>query len=694
MNRQHLFLTIFIALAISYGLFIASAIPQEIQNVITIGDLVRLFPNKPHTMDQQTKSYIRTAKKQIKKILDIDDTQRTFANTAKPLDNLARLSDMAILAQVSEVLELLSPIKAMRDAAHDATIKIGEIFIDIFSDKKLYNAFKAYVEGNAQTEELTAEQRYFLNETMKDFKRGGLELDDKTLEQVKHVKKELASLTLDFDKNIAEDNRTVELTKQQLAGLPDDFIAALKQTAHGTYSVGIDYPSYFPIMQQAISSDTRKKMYHASNNRGYPANAELLKKIIAKRDELAQLLGYSSYTHYELAEQMVKSPERAQEFLNSLIKRADIKEQQEFQALIKDLPEGVLLTDDGKMQPWDFAFVQDRFKKNNYDIDEEKISEYFPVEETIKGLLSIYESFLSLQFEEAQIYGLWSNDVRCLKVSEKDSGQLIGYLLLDLYPRANKYSHAAHSTVLTATYDKDNRPNIAVSVIMANFPKGRGDKPPLFKREDVKTFFHEFGHAMHALLGRTHIASFGGTAVKRDFVELPSQMLEEWMWDRDILKLVSSHYETGQEMPDDLIDRILAMKHVSSGAFVQRQCALSVLALDYFLEGADKDVRQIAQDVQSTIAKNIAYAPDTNFYASFGHLSGYGSKYYGYLWSRVFALDLFYEIKKHGLLDPVIGKRYIDMVIGRGGSDDPDNLLRDFLGREPNSDAFFKDMGL
>lgn len=679
---------------ISYGLFIASAIPQEIHTVITIGDLARLFPNKPHFVEQQTKSYIRTAKKQIQRILDIDDAERTFANTAKALDNLERLSDLAILSQLLEVIELLSPVKAMRDAAHDASIKISETLIDMFSDKKLYQAFKAYVEGNAKTEQLNHEQRYFLEQTMIGFKRGGLELDDATLDGVKNVKKELTSLTLDFDKNIAEDNRTVEFTAQELEGLPDTFISALKQTGDGKYIVGVDYPSYFPVMQQAIHSETRKKLYHAFNNRGYPVNEELLKKIIAKRDELAQLLGYQSYAHFDLDDQMVKSPDRARVFLDDLIKRADLKEAQEFQALLKDLPEGVVLTKDGKMQPWDFAFVQDRFKKKNFDIDEEKISEYFPVEETLKGLLSIYESFLSLRFEDAPIYGLWSNDVRCLKVYDKNVDQLLGYLLLDLYPRANKYSHAAHATVLAATYDKDDRPNVAVSVIMANFPKGRGDKPPLFKRDDVKTFFHEFGHAMHALLGRTRIASFAGTSVKRDFVELPSQMLEEWLWDKEILKIVSSHYETGQPMPDDLIDRIMAMKHVSSGAFVQRQAALSLLALDYFLEGANKDVRQIAQDVQSKVIKHIAYVPDTNFYASFGHLSGYGSKYYGYLWSRVFGLDMFYEIKKHGLLNPEIGKRYIQKVIGKGGSDDPNNLLRDFLDREPNSDAFFKDMGL
>jgi thimet oligopeptidase len=342
MNKQHLFLISFIAIAVSYGLFIASAIPQEIHNVITIGDLVRLFPNKPNFIEQQTKSYIRTAKKQIKRILDINDDERTFANTAKALDNLERLSDLAILSQLLEVIELLSPVKAMRNAAHDASIKISQALIDMFSDKKLYHAFKAYVEGNAKNEELNHEQRYFLEQTMIGFKRGGLELDDETLDRVKNAKKELTSLTLDFDKNIAEDNRTVEFTIEELEGLPDTFIAALKRTNDGKCIVGVDYPSYFPVMQQAIKSETRRKLYQAFNNRGYPANEELLKKIIAKRDELAQLLGYPSYAHYDLDEQMVKSPERARTFLNDLIKRADLKEAQEFQALLKDLPEGVV----------------------------------------------------------------------------------------------------------------------------------------------------------------------------------------------------------------------------------------------------------------------------------------------------------------------------------------------------------------
>ncbi len=669
-------------------------VPQELKNVMNVYDIVRLFPRNTSTIQSQTKSYIRAAKKQIKAIIDIDDQERTFENTAKALDNVLALSDLAIFAHAAQILDLLSPDTAVREAAREAFVTIEATFIEMLSDKKLYHAFVAYAQGNAQNEKLTDEQRYFIDKMVQDFKRDGLDLPDDQLEQVKNLKKELAALATDFEKNIASDNRTVLMTHEELAGLSDDFINALKTTDDGKYIVGVDYPTYFAIMQQATSAQTRKTLYSAFNNRAYPQNQLVLQQIIAKRDQLAKLLGFESYAHLDISDQMAGTPERVQAFLDNLLTRSEQKESQEFKELVTYLPQGVNVTPEGKLQPWDYAYAFNTFKKEKYNLDEEKIAEYFPVEETLKGLLGIYESFLSLQFQEEFVKGLWSNDIRLLKVSDKKTDQHLGYLLLDLYPRANKYSHAAHSTVIPATFAKSGKPNIEVSVIMANFPKAKGDKPPLFKREDVKTFFHEFGHAMHALLGRTQIAYFAGTAVKRDFVEMPSQMLEEWMTDRDILKLISSHYQTGQSLPDEIIDNILASKHIATGSFTQRQCFLSLLALTYFLEGQEKDVNEIYENLQKRFVKYVAAAPDNHFYAAFGHLSGYGSKYYGYLWSKVFALDLFDQIKQHGLLDPNIGSKYITDVIGRGASDDPNNLLTNFLGRQPRDDAFFKDMGL
>jgi thimet oligopeptidase len=669
-------------------------VPQELKNVMNVYDVVRLFPRNAGMVESQTKSYIRAAKKQIKAIIDIDDSERTFENTAKALDNVLTLSDLAIFAHATQILDLLSPDTKLREAAREASVKVEAAFIEMLSDKKLYHGFVAYAQGNAQQEQLTDEQRYFIDKMVQDFKRDGLDLPDDQLNQVKELKKELSALSTDFEKNIASDNRTIVMTRDELAGLSDDFINALKQDDDGNYVVGVDYPTYFAIMQQATLSQTRKKLYEAFNNRAYPQNETLLQQIIAKRDQLAKLLGFESYAHLDISDQMVQTPERVQAFLDNLLTRSEQKEAAEFKELVKHLPQGVSLTPEGKMQPWDYGYAFNSFKKERYNLDEEKIAEYFPVEETLKGLLGIYESFLSLRFQEEFVKGLWSNDIRLLKVFDKNSDAHLGYLLLDLYPRANKYSHAAHSTIIPATFSKNGKPNIEVSVIMANFPKARGDNPPLFKREDVKTFFHEFGHTMHALLGRTHIAYFAGTAVKRDFVEMPSQMLEEWMTDRDILKLISSHYQTGQSLPDEVIDNILAAKHIATGSFTQRQCFLSLLALTYFLEGQDKNVNEIYQQLQQKFVKYVAAAPDNHFYAAFGHLCGYGSKYYGYLWSKVFALDLFDQIKQHGLLDPNIGSKYITDVIGRGASDDPNNLLKNFLGRQPTDDAFFKDMGL
>lgn len=681
-----------ITFLVYYELHNATAVP-ELKNIMNIVDLVRLFPKSVNIIEQQTKTYKRAIKKHIKRVLDIADEDRTFENTIKALDNVLSLSDLAIFAQAVQLIDLLHPEQEMRDAARKAVIEIEEFFIEIFGNKKLYQTCKTYAATSASQEQLTQEQRYFLTYIMQQFQREGLELPDDQLEAVKAIRKELATLTAEFDTNIAADNRFVVFSREELEGMSDDFIDALKRSDDGKYIVGVDYPTYFPVMQQAVRSQTRQKLYHEFNNRGYPQNKKLLEQIIAKRDQLARMLGFASYAHFDLDDQMVGNPDRAQAFIENLVDRSTHKESAEFNEIIKVLPTGITLTADGKMQPWDVAYAQNQFKKERYNLDEEKVSEYFPVEETLKGLLGIYESFLSLKFQEEYVRGLWSNDVRLLKVFNKQD-QLLGYLLLDLYPRTGKYSHAAHSTIIPATISKDGSCNSEVSVIMANFPKARGDKPPLFKREDVRTFFHEFGHAMHALLGRTHIASLAGTHVKRDFVEMPSQMLEEWLADRDILKLISSHYQTGQSLPDDMIDNILAAKHIATGAWVTRQSFLSLVALTYFLEGEHKDLDALYNQLHERIMKHIATDTTTHFYTSFGHLCGYGAKYYGYLWSKVFGLDLFAYIKKHGLLDAKIGAKYIHDVIGRGGSDDPNNLLRNFLGREPEDTAFFKDMGL
>ena len=675
------------------GMCVMHMLPQEFVSVLTVREVIKLFPKKGSHIEKRAKSLIKQAKKRCKEIIAVSADERTYANTVRPLDNVLGVSDFAVFVNCMELLEMVSPEAEVREAAHDAFLQVKSFIVDVRSNRRLYDAFKEYVDGAMQHEELSDEERYFIQETMREFKRSGLELPDDQLLHVKKLKKEIAELSLNFSQHIANDAGTIVVhDKDALAGLDEDFIDALKQTRNGRYILGVDYPTYHAVMQNCTVTQTRKALFEAFSSRAYPVNTPVLKELIAKRHELAVALGYENYAQYDLENQMVGTPARAQEFLNNLMQRAEIKEAQEFAVIANDLPTCVELID-GKFAPWDHTFVKEQYKKKMLAVDEHAIAEYFPMEKTIQGLLAIYEAFFSLTFEEVPIGKLWSNDVRLLQVYDEQL-DLLGYILLDLYPRAHKYSHACNVTLVPAVYDKDGKPNIALSAIVANFPKPTDNKPSLLNRSDVGTFFHEFGHALHGILGRTHVATLSGTATKIDFVELPSQMLEEWLWDKDMLKKVSEHYLTGEKLPDALIEKILATKHFDSGFFVQRQVFLANLSLTYFLFGANKDVQQLQKELMESIIKHVQYVPENHLFASFGHLTEYGAKYYGYLWSKVFALDVFSEIKKQGLLNPEIGKKYVQYIIGRGGSADPNQLLRDFLGREPNAKAFFADMGL
>ncbi len=693
-NKMVIFLLLmFATIAIISTMRMRPAMLKDLHKLDTAQRALGVFPTSVSEIERRINVYKQDVKEQVEKLKTIDHKDRTFANTVKALDDATNRSDLSLFASALAATKYLHPNDTLRDAAQVKMQELSAFFVDIMFDKALYEAFKEYAQDNAQNENLSPEQRYYLDESLKDFKRMGLELPDDQLEKVKKLKKELSKLSLDFGKNIATDNRTIEADQSELDGLKNDFIESLKKADSGKYLLGVDYPTVFEVMENAKNTDLRKRLSIAFNNRAYPANEPLLEEIIAKRDELAQLLGFASYAHLDLDDQMVGSPERATAFIDGLIERAAQKERKEYEDLAAELPESVTLNEDGQFYPWDTAYALQVYKKKHFDVDEQEIAEYFPVEQTIKGLLSIYEKFFSLKFKEIPVKGLWSNDVRVLEVYDAQD-QLLGRLLLDLYPRCNKYSHAAHLSIIPTTYDNDGKPTVGLSIVMANFPKAKGDKPPLFKRSDVSTFFHEFGHALHAMLGRTQMSSFSGTGVKRDFVELPSQMLEEWLYDKDILKMVSGHYETGDPLPDHLIDRIVALKNLRTGNFVQRQGMLSKLALEYYAPGKDKKVNDIYKTLSEDIIKHLAYIPENHMFTSFGHLTGYSAKYYGYLWSKVFALDLFNEIKKHGLLNPEIGAKYVKEVIGKGGSADPNELLRNFLGREPNDEAFFADMGL
>jgi len=663
----------------------------QIKNV---DDLVALFPKTPQEIEEKTERYIEQLKNAIKDIITIPDEKRTYKNTAQALDLAVALSHFLALEAACAVLKEVSPGAAIRKMASKALKQLSSVGIDLISNNvELYRAFKAYAEGNAKKENLAADQQYFVDETVADFKRSGLDLPEEQLKKAKKIKKEIVDLTLQFETNVSTDDSKIEVNRAELAGLEDDFIAQLKKTEDGKYILGTDYPTYFNVMQNCTVEETRKNFFHVFQNKAYPANEPILESIIAKRDELATLLGYKSFAHLNIDDEMMKTPERVYKFLQDLLVKLDKKEQKEFELLKANLPKSATLTEDGKLKPWDVSFVHNMYKKEHLAVDEGKVSEYFVLENTLNGMFEIYQTFFGLRFEIEDTKEFWHEEVKLAKVFDAKTNELISYLLLDLHPRPNKFQHAAHFGILPAV-TLDEKRLVEVSFVVANFPKSTAKKPSLLKRRQVETLFHEFGHALHGILGRTKIASLSGTAVKRDFVELPSQLLEEWTWDPEMLKRMSKHYQTGESLPDELIEKIIKLKQFDTGYFWQRQCYLARISLEYYKPGAKKDLHQIVQRLYSEIIKNAEISPDTHFYTQFGHLTNYGARYYSYIWSKVLTDDVFERIKQHGLLNPEIGREYVEKILSFGGSKDPNELLKDFLGREPNDKAFIKNLGL
>lgn len=652
-------------------------------------DVINLFPKTVEEINARVQNLKIEVKSAVQKIIAVPDDKRTFDNTVQALDTIGVLSSktMSPIGLLREV----SPEESMRNASYAAILE-WQPFVqeEVSKNIKLFEAFKAYFDDNAKKESLTPEQRYYLDESMKAYVREGLLLPSDKLAGVKKLQTELVELALKFSKNIADVDTKISFSKKELDGVPESILASLKKDATGNYLAGMDYPTVFSIMKFATNGQTRKKMYEAFQNRAYPVNFPILKEIMDCRARLAHLLGFKDFVAYDLDNTMAKTSQNVQVLLQDVMERARNKGEKEIKTLVKDLPSSVKLTEDNKLLPWDVAFLKEEYKKKNLNIDDKKLTEYFPVEHVVPAILSIYENFLGLRFEEFNCNGLWHSAVKCIRIY--DNGDLRGFLILDLYPRPNKYSHACMVDVISPRLiDETVCP--AVIAILANFPEGSKDFPGLLKLGDVRTFFHEFGHAMHGLLSATHLYGFSGvTSVKFDFVETPSQMFEEWLNNEDILKKLSHHYKTGESLPNDIIEKLIELDKFDAGDRYLRQIGLSLFSLRLF-DNSDHDIQEFYKEIMTFARPNIVFDDKDHGAASFGHLTEYASKYYSYLWAQIYSMDLFETIKKQGLLNSEVGKKVAHEILSKGGSVEPAVLLKKFLGRESNQDAFLRHFG-
>ncbi len=689
------FLIALIALVLAYRRLYVHKTQDSRPDVQTIEDIVGLFPSTKEMIEKTVAEVCSQIEKELERIYSIKPELRTFDNTMRPLDLASE--HLTINTSIAQILSLVSTDEIIRKTAQDALTTLTAFGVDSFTlNEKLFKSCEAYetlIETSSNKELLNDEQKYYVKETMRDFRREGLQLPRDKQDLVSKISKELSALEAQFDMNIAGNQRTIEVTREELTGLDDLFIQSLKKNDDGLYIVGTDYPTFTKVMEQCSVSNTRKKLYKQYSNNGYPANQEILTKLIERRDELADLLGYPSYAAYDTENMMVKTPERAQQFVDKVIKRARPKMLQESEEFKKDLPEGVSLAPDGTFYPWDLSYIINSYKKKHFKVNEAEIADYFPVEHTLPVIFSLYEKFFGISFKKVSAPEIWHKDVE-FWAAYKNS-MYLGMVMLDLYPRPYKYSHrGAKATIVPSLKMPRGKYYPSVLLVIANFSPSQNGKPALLTRDDVLVFFHEFGHAIHSLLGATEFAEFSGTNVKDDFVEMPSQMLEEWIWQPEILKMLSCNYRTKDPLPDEVIHNILTMKNFHSGDYVTRQLFFASEALAFFGPGAHKDIKALDKSLFEKIRTNAWYDPDAHAYCSFIHLTGYGARYYGYMWSKVFALDLFYYIKPQGLFNSVIGEKYTRDILAPGGSQDPEEMLKNFLGREPNEDAFFKDLGI
>jgi thimet oligopeptidase len=669
---------------------------RMLNNPITTAEQAcKIFPQSIAEVKTLAINATRAARERLDALLAIAPEARTFANTVEAYDRIGGAFGSA--KGVFEMLGLVCPEKPLRDAIHENFVVLKNSALDLFEDVRLYDAFQVLERQPGFFEKLTEAQRYYFNEVMRDFKRQGLNLPLENREKVQKLKKEINALTAAFSANVAGDKSGIEVLDEQLDGINPDVLKNLKKTADGKRFVGCDYPTYNEIMRFCTVGKTRKALRKAYNNRAYPVNDGVLKKVMKLRQELATLLGFENFAKLDIDGSMAHTVETVENFLKNLLDSARDKATKEFEMLAKDLAPGVALNADGTMNLWDFAFTSNYYKKKYFDVDEAVIAQYFPVDKALAGMLDVYQDFFGLRFEEVAPTAVWHPSVRLIKVTRVVDQKLLGHLFLDLYPRADKYTHACCGAVYPAFFTKDaegvETEMPAVVMVVANFPKSKEGKPALLTFTDVTTFFHEFGHAMHTFLSKTPFMSTGIDAVKIDFVEMPSQMFESWMYQPEILQKISSHYETGKPLPIDLVNKKIALKKFASGNFVLGQLCYAQTSLQLY-----SNPKLAPEDLTTGLSREYFPFMSTgdmdHSYAAFEHLVGYGAKYYGYMWSRVFAQDVFDHLLASGLGDPKVGKRFADILFAPGGGKDPAQMLEEFLGRAPSQDAFMKSYGL
>lgn len=630
---------------------------------------------------------IQSADVQIKAITTVPANKKTIANTLMAFDKLNY-----DLGDLNGKVYIVSATYADNDTRNTATAQLEKIqsySTDLYLNEPLYQSLKQF-SSLPQAKLLNATQQKFLRETLLNFEINGMKLSPDGRQLLKVINDKIIALGSQFDKNIAESKDSIEFSKAELQGVPDKTMAPWLRT-NGKYMVRITGPNNNDVLRYADNETTRHTIFLHYYNRAYPSNIQVLDSLFYYRQQLADLLGFKTYAAYALVQKMAAKPSAVWNFLDDLRDKLTpgIKPELDDLTQVKhslhpELPDTIMA--------WDVSYYRKKLFDTKYQLNTDEVKEYFEMNNTVKGMFTVYEKLFNLQIKEVNNLPLWDPKIKTFELFKE--GQKMGTFYLDMYPRPNKYTH--FETANISFYRKANgRELLPVGALICNFPEGTATESSLLPHSDVITLFHEFGHLIHYLLAHPVIASQNSFACKGDFVEAPSQFLENFCWEYDVLKLFARHYKTGAIMPRTLFDKMLSVKMV--GVSVTNINQVYYASLDFTYEDRyaslqGKDINQVSRGLSAMT--QIPFAEGSHFICNFTHLNGYGANYYGYLWSKVFAQDIFSVFQKNGVMNTATGVKYRKLILEKGATEEESDMLKAFLGREPNSQAFLKSLGI
>lgn len=587
----------------------------------------------------------------------------------------AHLDKASSLSRLMSQVHPEAEVRAQADRCEQAAHKLAT---EISLNRGLYEAFKDLDLSSFDDETMRLQRK-----VLGDFRRAGVDKDDATRAKIKNLQEELVLISQDFGRNIREDVRYIEISRAQLAGLPQDYREAREKSDAEKIRITTDYPDYIPFMTYAEDESARQELWMQFQNRAHPKNQDVLRRMIQKRYELAQVLGYASFADFIVENKMIKSTKNVAEFIEKVTQIATQAADQEYEKLLSVKRQKH--SDATELLGFERAYLEEQYKKEHLAFNSQAVRPYFQFEKVVKGLLDLTSELFDLSYTKLEQAELWHPSVRAYDVFFQT--QHLGRIFLDLHPRAHKFKHAAHFAVQSGLKGH----NIPQSALVCNFADPSVTQPALMDHDQVVTFFHEFGHLLHHILGgHQKWLEFSGVATEWDFVEAPSQLFEEWAWDPQVLSRFAYHFETGEPIAESLVHRMRAAREFGKGLDARQQIFYAALSLEYYLRKPDNlDVDALFRELHNRYSK-FRYTPNTHFNLNFAHLSGYSAMYYTYMWSYVIAKDLLSPFATVGLMNLKVARRYKDCILAKGGSRDAADLVSDFLGRDYSFDAFQK----